>query len=283
MLYVARLKGETMSRNEPIDEFIETIRILRAPGGCEWDRAQTHESIARNMIEEAYEAVDAIQSGDRDHLREELGDVLLQVILQSQMAEDAGEFTFDDVCRDINEKMHRRHPHVFGNQSARTPDEAYEQWERIKEVEKKDAEKNGQERFLDGVPRSFPALMQAQKISKKVIGIGFEWESIDDVWDVMLSEIAELRDAYAQADKDERGRASDDASVALEVGDVLFTFVNVALKMGIDAETALRMSCHKFRNRWNYIEGAARVQGRAVSDLSVQEMNVLWDEAKQVE
>ena len=283
-----------MTRHPEFAAFVETIATLRGPGGCLWDREQTHRSIARHMLEEAYEVVDAIESGDSANLREELGDVLLEVVLQCQIAEDAGEFTIDDVCRDINEKMIRRHPHVFGDATADNPAEVYDLWEQIKQGEKQNEQSSAishdsainqdptsaRESFLDNVPTAMPALMQAQKISRKVIGVGFEWEHIDDIWDQMFSEIDELRQAYATADKNDRGAVSHNRAVELEVGDVLFSFVNVAHRMGIDAEVALRASCNKFRRRWLYIEKQARLQGRRINELSTAEMNVLWDEAK---
>lgn len=159
------------------DAFVETIAHLRAPDGCPWDREQTHGSIASNMIEEAYEAVDAIEAADTAHLREELGDVLLQVVLQSQIAADAGEFTIDDVCRDVNAKMVRRHPHVFGEVQASDANEVLDLWDQVKLQEKEAAAGDAEPAeagLLDGVPRSFPALMQAQKISRKAAATGFE-------------------------------------------------------------------------------------------------------------
>ncbi len=267
---------------------METIAALRAPDGCPWDREQTHASIAKNMIEEAYEAVDAIESGDVAHLREELGDVLLQVVLQSQIAADGAEFTIDDVCRDVNEKMIRRHPHVFGEAKAKSAGDVLELWDAVKlgELGASDtqAESPGRARegLLDGVPTSFPSLMQAQKISRKAVSVGFEWETIEDVWGKVAEETAELKQAFAAAPKTDKGTVAEEAKAAveLEFGDVLFSLVNVARKMGIDAESALRATCGKFRRRWSFIEGAAWVQGRTVEDLSMGEMQALWDEAK---
>jgi len=302
-----------MSQHSEFSAFVDTIATLRAPGGCPWDQEQTHASIARNMLEEAYEAVDAIEQGDVVHLREELGDVLLQVVLQAQIAADNGEFTIDDVCRDVNTKIVRRHPHVFADATAGSPSEVLETWDQIKIAEQEEAARAKAEPatgsdldaaseapsdtggILASVPFSLPALMQAQKISRKVIGIGFEWETIDDIWNQVFSEIEELRQAYATAPTDERGRVSTCGepqitdgitlsakdAVELEVGDVLFTFTNIAQRMGIDAETALRASCAKFRTRWTYIEENARAQGRRIDELSTAEMNELWDEAKQ--
>ncbi|MCI8425910.1 MAG: nucleoside triphosphate pyrophosphohydrolase, partial [Adlercreutzia sp.] len=185
------------------DEFVATIEALRAPDGCPWDKVQTHQSIASNMIEEAYEAVDAIEASDRPHMLEELGDVLLQVVLQSQIAADAGEFTIDDVCRTVNEKIVRRHPHVFGELQAGDANEVLDVWDQIKMAEKEAADAGAEEPegLLDGVPKSFPALMQAQKISRKAASAGFEWPDVEEVWDKVNEEVAELREAYEAAPK----------------------------------------------------------------------------------
>lgn len=253
--------------------FVDTIAALRAPGGCPWDREQTHESIARNMIEEAYEAVDAIEQHDAAHLREELGDVLLQVVLQSQIAADAGEFTVADVCHDVNEKMIRRHPHVFGEEAAASADEVLSIWDNVKLAEKSasDAQEEAPKGLLDAVPVSFPALLQAYKISRKAVAVGFEWETVEEVWAKVEEEIAEFKQACQNGTAEEK---------ELEFGDVLFSLVNVARKEGIDAETALRASCRKFRERWAFMEGAAWGQGLRIEELSMEEMQQLWDQAK---
>lgn len=253
--------------------FVDTIAALRAPGGCPWDREQTHESIARNMIEEAYEAVAAIEQHDAAHLREELGDVLLQVVLQSQIAADAGEFTVADVCHDVNEKMIRRHPHVFGEEAAASADEVLSIWDNVKLAEKSasDAQEEAPKGLLDAVPVSFPALLQAYKISRKAVAVGFEWETVEEVWAKVEEEIAEFKQACQNGTAEEK---------ELEFGDVLFSLVNVARKEGIDAETALRASCRKFRERWAFMEGAAWGQGLRIEELSMEEMQQLWDQAK---
>ena len=253
--------------------FVDTIAALRAPGGCPWDREQTHESIARNMIEAAYEAVDAIEQHDAAHLREELGDVLLQVVLQSQIAADAGEFTVADVCHDVNEKMIRRHPHVFGEEAAASADEVLSIWDNVKLAEKSasDAQEEAPKGLLDAVPVSFPALLQAYKISRKAVAVGFEWETVEEVWAKVEEEIAEFKQACQNGTAEEK---------ELEFGDVLFSLVNVARKEGIDAETALRASCRKFRERWAFMEGAAWGQGLRIEELSMEEMQQLWDQAK---
>lgn len=263
----APLAGETFAA------FVDTIAALRAPNGCPWDREQTHESIARNMIEEAYEAVDAIEQHDTAHLREELGDVLLQVVLQSQIAADAGEFTVADVCRDVNAKMIRRHPHVFGEAAAGSAEDVLSIWDNVKLAEKSaaDAQAEEPEGLLDSVPVSFPALLQAYKISRKAVAAGFEWDTVEDVWAKVEEEIAEFKQAC---------RSDDAQAKELEFGDVLFSLVNVARKEGIDAETALRATCRKFRERWAFMEGAAWGQGKRIEELDMDEMQQLWDQAK---
>lgn len=263
----APLAGETFAA------FVDTIAALRAPNGCPWDREQTHESIARNMIEEAYEAVDAIEQYDAPHLREELGDVLLQVVLQSQIAADAGEFTVADVCRDVNAKMIRRHPHVFGEVAAGSAEDVLSIWDNVKLAEKSaaDAQAEEPEGLLDSVPVSFPALLQAYKISRKAVAAGFEWDTVEDVWAKVEEEIAEFKQAC---------RSDDAQAKELEFGDVLFSLVNVARKEGIDAETALRATCRKFRERWAFMEGAAWGQGKRIEELDMDEMQQLWDQAK---
>ena len=276
------------------DAFVATVAKLRSPdGGCAWNRAQTHASIGDYMIEEAYEALDAIQADDAPHLREELGDVLLQVVLHSQIAADAGEFTIDDVCETIDAKMIRRHPHVFGDAQATNSNEVAELWEQVKLAEKADAPAD--KHLLDDVPTHFPALLQAQKISRKAVAAGFEWDTIDDVWNQVAEERAELEEAYAAAPKSADGkllregdesRASQGdpfAAAEMEFGDLLFALVNVARKMGIDAESALRASNAKFRRRFAYIEDAARAEGRCVEDLTTDEMETYWKQAKKRE
>lgn len=304
MTAAASAESSASPANHPsFDQFVATIAALRAPDGCPWDRVQTHESIAHNMIEEAYEAVDAIERGDVAHLREELGDVLLQVVLQSQIASDDGEFDIDDVCADVNEKMIRRHPHVFGDAHAANASETLDLWDKVKLTEKGDADAAAEgagerrESLLDGVPSSFPALMQAQKISRKAAAAGFEWDSLDDVWDKVREEVGELREAYEAAPKAASGKVDADAAAADtaadadaaraaaaavedEFGDVLFSLVNVGRRMGVDAEGALRSTCRKFRDRWAYMEQAAWSQGRAIEDLSNDEREALWCEAK---
>ena len=255
---------------------VNTIWRLRQPDGCPWDRKQTHASIAKNMIEEAYEAVDCIEADDVPHLREELGDVLMQVVLHAQIAADAGEFTMEDVARDIDAKLIRRHPHVFGEHAeAQSADEVLDIWDavKLKEKEARDADAAAASEhpagLLDGVPRSLPALMQAQKVSRKAAAVGFDWETTEDVW----AKVAEER---AEFDREDPGSEARE----MEFGDILFALVNVARKEGIDAESALRASTAKFRTRWGAMEDVAYERGVALENLSTAELNELWDEVK---
>lgn len=260
---------------EEMQSLVETIWRLRQPDGCPWDRKQTHESIGKNMIEEAYEALDCIEAGDEAHLREELGDVLMQVVLHAQIAADAGAFTMADVARDINDKLIRRHPHVFGECSADSADEVLVIWDSVKLAEKgakdADAAEAGErpEGLLEGVPRSLPALMEAQKVSRKAASAGFEWETVADVWDKVAEERAEFE-----------AEAPGTAERELEFGDLLFALVNVARKEGIDAESALRASTAKFRERWAAMENAAYEGGVALESLTTEQLNSLWDKVK---
>ena len=282
------------------DEFVQTIATLRGPEGCPWNRAQTHESLKEYLIEEAYEAADAIEADDADRIKEELGDVLLQVVLQSQVASDAGTFSIDDVCASIDEKMIRRHPHVFGDVRADNANEVADLWEQVKLAEKtKDAADEGDAHLLDDVPTHFPALLQAQKISRRAVAVGFEWDTLDDVWDKVAEERAELEAAYEAAPKTPDGKVLPKdpgayetprpdvdplvAAVEMEFGDLLFALVNVARKMGIDAESALRASNNKFRKRFAAVEDEARAMGRTLEDLSLDEMEDCWQRAKRNE
>lgn len=245
------------------DEFVRTIAVLRGPDGCPWDRAQDHMSLRRNMIEEAYEAVSAIEAADDSGLAEELGDVLLQVVLHAQIAADDGRFTIDDVVAGIAEKIRRRHPHVFADADAGTPDEVIERWDAIKRDEKAGSG------VLEGIPSALPALLWAQKISRRAVGVGFEWESLEAVWEKVHEEIDELKETTPGSPE-----AAD------EIGDLLFTVVNLARKQGIDAEEALRVTCRKFIARFEDMERAAGSSGRAMNDLDITEMEELWRIAK---
>ena len=253
------------------DRLVRTMWRLRQPDGCPWDREQTHRSITKNMVEEAYEAVEAIEVDDREHLVEELGDVLEQVVLHAQIAADDGAFTIDDVIHGLNEKLVRRHPHVFGEHAAAGDGgEVQDIWDEVKAVERAaSGEGDASRGLLDSVPRSLPALMQAQKISKRAAKTGFEWETVADVWNKVAEERAEFeREAFGSEER------------ALEFGDLLFALVNVARHEGIDAEEALAASNRKFRTRWSRMEELARAEGVELDGQGAAGLNELWDRAK---
>ena len=266
------------------DRLVRMIWRLRQPDGCPWDKVQTHHSITRNMIEEAYEAVQCIEDNDELHLREELGDVLEQVLLHSQIAADGGisggrdgHFDIDDVCRELNEKLIRRHPHVFGDTAALgavdSAGKVLDIWDRVKQDERAAAgdadEKQG---LLDSVPTSLPALAQAQKISKRAAKAGFEWNDLAGVWDKVAEERAEF-------EAEEQGSNA----AAEEFGDLLFALVNVARWQGIDAESALAASNRKFRRRWARMEELAAANDKDISDLSTAQLEDFWLQSKQEE
>lgn len=253
------------------DRLVRTMWRLRQPDGCPWDREQTHRSITKHLVEEAYEAVEAIEANDREHLIEELGDVLEQVVLHAQIAADEGAFTIDVVVRGLNEKLVRRHPHVFGEHAtAGDGGEVQDIWDDVKAAERAaQGEKDAPQGLLDSVPRSLPALMHAQKISKRAAKAGFEWDTIADIWDKVAEERAEF----------EREEPGSDAR-SLEFGDLLFALVNVARREGIDAEEALAASNRKFRARWSRMEELARARGVELGGLDATRLNELWDHAK---
>ena len=269
------------------NRLVRTIWRLRQPDGCPWDRVQTHASISKNMIEEAYEAVQCIADDDETHLREELGDVLMQVLLHAQIAADGGvaggtggAYDIDDVCRELNEKLVRRHPHVFGDPAevgaVDSAGQVLDIWDSVKKGEREAAGAGDAEAvpgLLDSVPVSLPALMQAQKISKRAAKAGFDWDSVEAVW----AKVAEERAEY------EAEEPGSDAA-AEEFGDILFALVNVARKQGVDAEEALAASNRKFRRRWARVEALAReLDGTDASDESTVRLNELWDQAKSEE
>lgn len=245
-----------------LDELTKTIKILRSPEGCPWDKEQTHKSIRRNMLEEAYEAVEAIDENNPEHLKEELGDVLLQVLLHSQIADDNNEFNIQDVAHMLNDKLIHRHPHVFSKEKVKNSEEVIINWEKLKKEEKQE-----RKRTLDGIPKTLPALSTAEKISKKVVQKGFEWKCEDDVYDCVLSEINEFKNAKTESDKE------------LEFGDILFSLVNLARWNKIDPESALAKANNKFIKRFNKLE---ELSEKPLDKLSYEEYDILWKRAKEL-
>lgn len=257
-----------VERAGSFETFQNTIARLRAPDGCPWDRQQTHQSLRPNLLEEAYETLAAIDAGDAEMLREELGDLLLQVVLQTQIAIDDGEFHMAGVIAGINEKLIRRHPHVFGDLKVAGVEEVWKNWEKLKEQERagdSGKKKNG---ILSSVPAALPALAQAHTFQSRVARVGFDWPDIGGVIAKVREEIAEIESA-----RDESERAA-------EVGDLLFAVVNWARWLKVDPESALREANEKFARRFAHVEAGAKARGRELSAMTLEEMDALWEEAK---
>jgi tetrapyrrole methylase family protein/MazG family protein len=255
------------------DELLGLIRRLRAPDGCPWDRAQTHRSLRKYALEEAREVCQAVDSEDMDALAEELGDLLLQVVLHAAIAEEEGAFGPDDVVRRLAAKLVRRHPHVFGDRAAATPDEVAALWATTKAAERAEAGAGaGPRPFLDEVPRDLPALAEAQELGRRAAQVGFDWGDAAAAWPKVAEESRELEAAMAAGDL---GAAED------ELGDVLFAVVNTARLLGLDAELALYRTNAKFRRRFAAIEDAARNAGRDLNGLGLDAMEAAWQAAKQ--
>jgi tetrapyrrole methylase family protein / MazG family protein len=251
-------------------KLVETMARLRAPGGCPWDREQTFDSIKPYTLEETYEVLDAIDRRDWGELAEELGDFLLQAVFYAQMASEEKLFTIDDALDAINNKLIRRHPHVFGEQSAETAGDVKKIWGEVKAAEKKD--KGKKDGLLEGVPRALPALVEAQQISSRAAGAGFDWENPEQVIEKLHEELAEF---------DEARRSTSHDELENELGDLLFVLVNLARFVKVDPEQALRRTNAKFRKRFAYIEQKLAERGRKLEDSNIAEMEALWQEAKQ--
>ncbi len=252
------------------EDFEHLIARLRAPDGCPWDRKQTHRSLRPYLLEETYEVLAALDQGDANALREELGDLLLQIVLHTEIAVEEGEFTMPELIRTVHDKIVRRHPHVFGDVQVKDADEVARNWEALKRREKQ-AQEQAPASVLDGVPETLPALAKAQAVSRKVAEVGFDWPSLDGVWAKVREEIAEL------------AAAADPEARAAELGDVLFAVVNLARHLGIDAETALREATLRFMRRFRKVERQALEQGQEIAHLSLEEMDALWEAAKREE
>lgn len=261
----------TSSAGEKFNRLVEIMARLRAPGGCPWDREQTFDSIKPYTLEETYEVLDAIDDRDWPHLSEELGDFMLQAVFYGQMAAEENLFTIGDSLDAINEKLVRRHPHIFAEAEANTAGEVLQQWNEIKKQEKA-ARGETPANTLDGVPRNTPALVEAQQVASKAAATGFDWDNIDQVFDKMHEELDELRRAR------ESGVAGE---IEDEFGDILFVLVNVARFLKVDPEQALRKTNRKFRQRFNYVEDRLRERGKALTDSNITEMEELWQQAKQ--
>lgn len=254
------------SEGTSFESFVEIVAHLRAPDGCPWDREQTHATLRQHLLEESYEALAAMDAGDPSSMREEFGDLLLQIVLNSQIAYEAATFNVQDVVKSIYDKIIRRHPHVFGEVKVDGVSHVLQNWEKLKEKERKI---NGEEKgLLDGVPGALPALTQAQEYQDRAARVGFDWPEIAGVLEKIVEEIREVE------------LAADLEHVTEELGDLFFALVNLARWKNVDAESALRATNMKFRKRFACIEAGAKGQGRNLSDLSLDEMESLWQEAK---
>jgi len=249
----------------------EIVRRLRAPGGCPWDIEQSHESLIPNLLEEAYEAADAIRSGDRPHMCEELGDLMLQAVMHAQIADEAGDFDLDDVAAGIADKLVRRHPHVFGDSDAEDTEAVLAQWDEIKETEKAAAGGQAPSSALDGVPVAMPALMRAKELQKKAAKVGFDWDKPEETLPKVREEIDEVAEAMTDG---------DEAAITGEIGDLLFAVTNLARKLKVDPEVALADANEKFSRRFKQVESRLAGEGKAMSDSSLAEMDAAWDAVK---
>lgn len=266
------ISTENNDNNKDTGDFMKKLvailKQLRGENGCPWDRAQTHESIKTCLIEEAYEVIEAINKKDMSSLKEELGDLLLQVVFHAQIAEENGQFCIDDVIQAISDKLVYRHPHVFSDVNANNVDEALTTWESMK---KKEKEIKTQTEAMRKISSALPALMKSYKIQKKAADVGFDWDDVKCAFDKVNEETLELLEIYKGDNKEK---------IREEVGDLLFAVVNVARFLGVDPEDALHMTNAKFVNRFSYIENTALSQGRNLEEMNLDEMDVLWEEAK---
>jgi MazG family protein len=252
------------------DELVHLMTKLRGPDGCPWDRKQTLPSLKPFIIEESYEVVDAIDRDDRADLCEEIGDFLLQAVFAAEVTREEGTFDIYDSVTAIYEKLVRRHPHVFGDVEARDAEQVLVNWEKLKNEERKAENKS----VLAGVPQSLPALLKASRLTEKAARVGFDWRRTSDVFDKLSEEIGELHEAID---------SGDESRVQDEIGDLLFTIANIARKLNVNAEEALQSTNRKFRRRFEWMEASVRESGRNLDQLSLEQMDALWDEAKAAE
>ncbi len=260
--------------SEALDRLVGIMDRLREPGGCPWDREQTLDSLTGYLLEEAHEVVDAVAAGDPEKLREELGDLLLQIVFMARIGKENGWFDFDGVCEGISEKMVRRHPHVFGDRSVSGAEEVTRNWEEIKEAERGERPRGS---ALDGIPGSLPALLKAFRMTEKAAALGFDWERPRDVVHKLHEEVEELEAEVASEDPGAIARLRD------ELGDVLFVMANLARHLGVEPETALQRTNAKFMRRFRAMEEEARREGRSLRERDLAELDGMWERAKAAE
>jgi MazG family protein len=255
-----------MAESSPFEKLCEIVAKLRAPGGCPWDREQTNESLLSPTIEEAYEVAEAARAKNEAHFREELGDLLLLVVMHAEIAREAGQFNIDNVVAEVTDKLIRRHPHVFGESDARDAGAVLKQWEAIKHAEKKDAT-----HYLASLPKALPALRRAEKAQKKAARVNFDWRELRDVIAKVDEELEETKTAVVSA---------DNRMIADEIGDLLFAVVNLARKCQLEAEVLLQAATDKFLARFNEMEDRLRARGGKLGDASLEELDAIWEEIK---
>jgi MazG family protein len=264
--------------SDKFDELVSVMARLRAPGGCPWDREQTYASLSQYLLEETYETFDAIheadETGDTANLREELGDLLLQVVFHSTIAAEKGDFTIDQVAAGVTQKLVLRHPHVFGDTKLEKAQDVLDNWDELKANERKASGKIEKEKnsILDEVTAHFPALLEGLKLTKKAAKVGFDWENIEQVFEKLDEEIFELKSAI---------KDRDPVHISEELGDLLFVIVNLARKLDVEPETALKKTNRKFRKRFNFVESELKARGEKPEDASLEEMDRLWNRAKE--
>lgn len=257
--------------DEKIQKAIDVVAKLRAPDGCPWDRQQTHESMKNELLEETYELIDAINQKDDYKIKDELGDVFMQVLMHAQIAGEENKFDLGDVAEQLSSKLIRRHPHVFGDVTVENTDQVIDNWEKIKVTEKGYTDRKS---AVDGIPESFTALMKAYKIGKKAVKVGFDWSSTEGAVEKLDEEIGELKEAIKNG--------HDEKHIEEELGDVLFCVCNVARKLKIQPEVALNNTVDKFYNRFTLMEKMINEEGKNMKEMSLDEMDVYWDKAKKI-
>jgi MazG family protein len=259
------------------EKLVKIMATLRGPNGCPWDKEQDRNTLKPMLVEETYEVLEAIDNGDWEGLTEELGDLLLHIVFQAQLGKERGEFDIDSIVDGICEKLIRRHPHVFGNETASSPEEVIRNWEAIKAAEKAKKLKNRtpeQRSLLEGIPSKLPAIHEAHQISSRAARVGFEWPDIEGVFDKLAEETRELREAMTGPENIRQSRMED------EIGDILFVIVNLARFLKIDSESALKRANRKFKNRFQYMEAELAKAGKNLDGTSLEEMESLWQQAK---
>jgi tetrapyrrole methylase family protein/MazG family protein len=255
-------------QNKGFQHLVDLMATLRGPEGCPWDRKQTPESLKPFLVEECYEVVDALEDGSPDQIREELGDLLFQIVFHARIAEEQGQFTMDDVITGIHEKMVRRHPHVFGDERLSTDKEVLANWEEIKKKEKGNQDRKS---VLEGVPKELPSLLRAHRLQERAARVGFDWAHLNEVLPKLDEEITEFKESL---------KAEDAGKIEEELGDLFFTLVNVSRFLGVNPDEALRKTISKFIHRFRAIEESAANAGRSLNDMTLDEMEALWQKAK---